>query len=216
MFMKTIKRLSVIAITSALAACGGGGGGSNVIPGPTAFTSFPTPAGSSVVLSGDSTQGTYTFNTGTGLITGLTTNPQQAGATFTFTKDSSGNVKGLALTTASATNLTFTSPTDTFGFLVSNSNVLAAVSANNQNYILAGNPTTLGWNYQDFGIWVTGAGTGSGTYGQHLLALATPSGSIPTTGTATYTGVTGGRFGIVGGPAYFTSSNLTSNVDFAS
>lgn len=209
-----MKKLVIVAMGSALAACGGGGGGSNVIPGPTAFTSFPLTAGTSVVLSGDSSQGTYTYDLVNNVLTSVTTNPQQSGATFTIT-DTAGSFSGIKLTTTSGTNLSWTSPTDTFGYLVSNSNVIGAVSASGQNYVLAGRTSTLGWNYQDFGIWVTGAGTGSGTYGAASFGAATAGGSVPTTGTATYTGVTGGRYGSVGGPAYFTSSNLTSNVDFA-
>jgi len=212
--MSKFNKLSIVAISSILTACGGGGGGSNVIPGPAAFTSFPLTAGKSVVLSGDSAQGTYTYDLVGNVLTGITINPQQSGATFTVTS-TSGAFSSYKLTTTSGTNVTWTSPTDTFGILNSNSNVEAAVSANGQNYVLAGRTSTLGWSYQDFGIWVTGAGTGSGTYGAASFGAATPSGSIPTTGTATYSGVTGGRFGTVGGPAYFTSSNLSSNVDFA-
>jgi len=211
--MKAFRVSSIVAITSVLAACGGGGGGGN--PGPAAFTSFPIPASSSAVMSCDSAQGTYVANLTTGQVTPGAINPQQAGATFTVTTDTTGAPSAFKLTTASGTNLTWTSPVDTLGQLSANPNVIAAVSANGQNLVLAGNPTTQGWSYQNFGVWETGAGTGSGTYGEASFGAATPAGSVPTAGTATYNGTSIGFYVDAAGTQYYTTSNLTSNANFA-
>ncbi len=216
---KTI--LSLVITTGAsivLTACGGGGGNGNVISGPTSqvFTKWSAiQPNTTTTVSGDSSQGTYTYNSGTDKITAVTMNPQQSGTTFTEVIDSAGLIKSINFTTTSGTNQTFTTPTDTFGTLISSSNVTAAISADGTRYALAGKTSALGWDYQDFGVWVTGAGTGSGTYGAASFGAATAAGSVPTSGTATYSGFTGGRYVATDGTYFFTSSALTSNVDFA-
>ena len=212
--LNALKKIGVIAATTTLVACGGGGGGSSAVVQSFTKWSALQPS-STITVSGDSAQGTYSWNSGTNKLTAVTVGTQQSGATFSETLDSSGAIKSINFTTTAGTNQTFTSPTDTFGYLISNSNVRAAVSADGSRYALAGRAAELGFDYQTFGVWVTGAGTGTGTYGAASFGAATPASSVPTSGTATYTGVTGGRYSASDGTYYFTSSALTSNVDFA-
>ena len=73
----------------------------------------------------------------------------------------------------------------------------------------------MGWDYQTFGTWVTGAGTGSGKAGNYSIGVATSGSSIPASGTATYTGSTGGRYADAGGLDYFTSSDLSAVANYA-
>ena len=61
----------------------------------------------------------------------------------------------------------------------------------------------------------TGAGTGSGKVGNYSIGSPTTGASIPTSGTATYTGATGGRYATAAGLDYFTSSSLTATANYA-
>lgn len=204
--------------TSALAltvACGGGGGGGSSTLAP--FVNFSSiAAGTSVSISGDSYQGTYSYNVATSTVTGLTTGSHQAGASYTGTYDAGGSLTAATINSAAGTSVTWSrSAGDTFGTLVIDPRVDAVVSANGQNYALAANPTRFGFEFQTFGTWITGGGTGSGTYGFISVGNQTSGSSVPTTGTATYTGITGGRYSDSNGADYFTSSAMSATADFA-
>jgi C-lobe and N-lobe beta barrels of Tf-binding protein B len=218
--MKNINYKLGLMIASAigLSACGGGGGGSGVTAGTSnaIFTKWSSVQPSTTIsVSGDSQQGTYTWNSGTNKVTAVTNTAQQSGATLTESFNSSGLAQTVRFQTASGTDITFTRGTDTFGVLIMNSNINAVVSADGTKYALTTNPTAFGWDYQSFGIWTTGAGTGSGTYGAASVGVATPASSIPTTGTATFSGYTGGRYVATDGSYYYTSSAMTAATDFA-
>jgi hypothetical protein len=206
---------ATIPLALAMTGCGGGGGGSPSTP--TAFTSFTAaPRGTPLSLSGMSTETTYTYNTTTNKITSIGTLSAVAdGATVSTTYATNGVPTSMQATSAQGTALSFNAANgDTFGQLIINNNIDAAISANNQSYILSANPYDLGWDYQTFGTWVTGAGTGSGTVGMASVGATTVAANIPTTGTATYTGVTGGRYAAANGDDYFTSSNLSAAANF--
>jgi hypothetical protein len=212
-----MKQVSFALITVSLAgltACGGGGGGSSTLSPFVNFSSIAT--GTSVLISGDSYQGTYSYNVATSTVTGLTTGSHQAGASYTGTYGTGRFPTVATIDSAAGTSITWSgSAGDTFGTLVLDSRVDAVVSANGQNYGLVANPTQFGFEYQTFGTWVTGAGTGSGTYGFISVGNQTSPSSVPTTGTATYTGVTGGRYSDSNGADYFTSSSMSATADFA-
>ncbi len=216
--MNSKKWILLGCIPLALTACGGGGGGGG---GGSSSTLAPfvkwssVAAGSTYAISGDSMQGTYTWNSGTDRLTALTRGSQEAGATFTETFNSSGIVQSVRIQTASGTDISFARGTDTFGVLLINNDINAVISADQTRYALAPEPTAMGWEYQSFGVWVTGAGTGSGTYGAASIGAATAGSSVPVTGTATFTGYTGGRYVASDGSYYFTSSNMSAVTDFA-
>jgi hypothetical protein len=161
-----MKRLSfwvVAASLPALTACGGGGGSSTL----SAFTNWGsvTPS-SSVLVSGDSYQGTHSYNVATSTVTGLTTGSHQAGASYTQTQNASGLTTAASINSAAGTTVSWSSSAgDTFGTLIIDPSISAVVSANGQNVGLAANPTRIGFEYQTFGTWVTGVGANSGTYG---------------------------------------------------
>ena len=212
-----MKQVSFALITVSLAgltACGGGGGGSSTL---SAFTNWGSVSpSSSIVVSGDSYQGTYTYDAATDTVTSLTTGSHQSGASYTGTYDAGGSVTAASINSATGTSVSWSRAAgDTFGTLIIDSRVDAVVSANGQNYALAANPTRFGFDYQTFGTWVTGGVTGSGTYGFMSVGNPSSGSSIPTTGTATYTGVTGGRYAD-SNAGYFTSSSMSATADFAS
>lgn len=206
--------LAIVGLT----ACGGGGGGGVGVT-TTPFTSWgAVSAGSTIVAIGDSQQGTYSWSPGTGKVTAVSIAPQQSGATFTESFSSStGLAQTVRFQTASGTDITFTRGVDTFGVLNINSYFWAIISPNlsNQSYAIMADPGQIGWNYQSFGIWTTGAGSGSGTFGAASVGSATPAGSIPTSGTATYSGYAGGRHVASDGTYYYTLAAMSTSANFA-
>ena len=206
----------LIAVLS-LSACGGGGGGSSASSSSPLVTFSQVGANSQVtVANGISNEVDYTYNVGTSKITTLSNyNAGQAGANVVASYDASKNIGTVKLNTAGGTSISWNTATDSIGTLLINSNVEYITSANGQNYSLIANPYDLGWDYQTFGTWVTGGGTGSGKAGNYSIGLPTSGSSIPTSGTATYTGYTGGRYSASGGEDYYTSSNLTANANYA-
>jgi hypothetical protein len=231
---KMIKLVSFnlcVAASLILTACGGGGGGSGSATGPAAssttavaastppsFTAWSAVApNSTTTIQGSSAEGTYTANIATNTITGVGTLTAFAPTTTaTFTTNSSGTTTALSFTSANGTSASFNAANgDLFGYLIANPNVRAVVSSNGQNYLLIASATAFGWDYQTFGTWTTGAGTGSGTAGMFSVGALTSGASIPTTGTGTYTGAAGGRYVDSAGVPYFTSANMTAGVDFA-
>lgn len=213
---RTIKMALVVVITTQFAGCGGGGGSSSTV---SSFVRV-TPSGDDTYVSfsgGLSDEATYNYNTGTSKITSVST---LAGASsspsMTYVVDSNNNVKTVTFSSAAGTSLSFNAGVDTASVLAMNNSIETLVTANGEDYILSANPYDFGWDYQTFGTWVTGAGTGSGTVGVASIGWTTSASSVPTTGTATYTGYTGGRYAGSDGTEYFTSSNLSASANFAS
>ena len=199
-----------------LSGCGGGGSTSSVTVAPFVSYSQVGTNTSVTVENGISNEGDYTYNVGALTLTSLTNlQAGQSGAKVVVSYDSSSDLGTATLTTAGGTSISWNSASDTFGTLLINNNVEVAASANGENYTLIANPYNFGWNYQTFGTWLTGAGTGSGKVGNYSIGSPTIGASIPTTGTATYTGATGGRYATAAGLDYFVSSSLTATANYA-
>ena len=217
MSMKTAyPQLCLLTLTIAgLTACGGSGSGGVGVT-VTPFTSWSNVvAGSTIVAPADSQGGTYTWNAGTDRVTGATVGAQQSGGTFTQSFASDGFVQSVRFQTVSGTDISFTRGTDMFFVLTINSDFWGIESADGTRYALMLDPVLSGWEYQSFGVWTTGAGTGSGTYGSASAGSPTPAGSVPTTGTATYFGYAGGRHVAADGSYYFTLANMQTSANFA-
>jgi len=214
--VKTPLRLTVIAaFLFVLAGCGGGGGGSSSTLAPfVKFSSIAVPG--SVRINGSSQEATYTFDTGTQRVTSVSSvTPFTSSATYDATYDGSGNRTKVVFNSAAGTNVTIdTSLGDVFSYLAAFPNVLVGVTANGQKYYLAARPEAYGWDYQSFGVWTTGAGTGSGTIGAATVGAETAGSAIPVSGTGSYVGVSGGRYVDSSGVPFFTGSNMTATANF--
>jgi hypothetical protein len=212
-----LKKIIVSCIPLLLTACGGGGGGG----GGTSSTLAPfikwsaLAAGTTYEISGDSAQGTYVWDSATDRVTSFTLGAQQDGAKFTETFDSNGIIQSVRIQTAAGTDISFQRGVDTFGVLVINNNINAVISSDGTKYVLAPEPRAMGWEYQAYGIWVTGAGTGSGTYGAASVGAQTPVGSMPSTGVAFYQGNAAGRYVDAGGNYYFAAADMLALTDFS-
>jgi hypothetical protein len=209
----------LISATAALTACGGGSGTSATLSGgggdSASFTSWnAVQRSSSITVNGISQSGTYAYNTLTDLITSRTGDASISGASYSATYDSNGQATAATITPAGGSSISFSRGTDTFGELIINNNIDAVISRDGTKYALAANPYDYGWNYQTFGVWATGAGTGSGTYGAISVGAETAGSAIPTTGTATYSGYSAGRYVNSAGDYWFTGSTMTAATNF--
>lgn len=202
------------AIPVFLSACGGA---------ETTTTSPPLVAFSQVdtnstveISSGISNEANYTYDIAGSRVTGISNfGSGQTGAKIKASYDSSQDTGTITLTSAGGVTTSWDATTDTFGVLIINSSIDAAVSANGQDYTFMANPYDHGWDYQTFGTWVTGAGTGSGAVGNYSVGVVSTGSAIPTSGSGTYTGSTGGRYSDASGNDYFTSSTLSASANYA-
>ena len=76
------------------------------------------------------------------------------------------------------------------------------------------NPYQLGWNYQSFGIWNSNA-TGNGHLGLESFGnIYPPSTSVPSSGSATFTGELAGFYVSAAGKGSIAAANLSVTADF--
>lgn len=195
-----VSCLSTFAL--ALGGCGGGGGGGSavIVPPVVRTTTIKTESGISQVA-------TYTAS-GT---TAPSIDPAGASASIT-TYDDDGTILRIAITTPSS-SVTWDA---TSGDIIDNTDVaVVATNAAGTNVGVVINATNplVDWKYQTFGIWETGLDTGSGTIGAMSVGTPTSGSAIPKTGTATFSGVSGGIYRD-GTTDYITASSLSANVDF--
>ncbi len=203
-----------LALPIVLTACGGGGGSSSTLAPFVKFSSIAVPG--SVRINGSSQEATYTFNTGTQRVTSVSgATPFTSGATYDATYNSSSNLTKVVFNSAVGTNVTIdTSLGGVFGILAAFPNIAFGVTANDQNYALIAREAAFGWDYQSFGVWTTGGGTGSGTVGAATVGAETAGSAIPVSSTGSYVGVSGGRYVDSSGVPFFTASDMTATANF--
>ncbi|BBB24936.1 transferrin-binding protein-like solute binding protein [Amphritea japonica] len=197
-------------ITLLVSGCGGGGGGSSAVV-KRSFTSFSAiPANTLVDIEGQSVESSYTANSAS--VTGISDLGTDSTAKSSLTYDTSGNISKLSIITDNGT-ISWDSATDTFDF---SSPVLQVLSADTSNYGVAIDAEDMGWNYQTLGSWVSGIGavTSSGRIGAISVGSRTDGSAVPTTGTATFTGMTTGIHIDAAGTAFFVAGATSIGADF--
>jgi len=133
--------------------------------------------------------------------------------TYTETVDSSRSLTAISITNSNRTITFSKSAGDQFG-RVAGTSLLLVQNPAGSNYAIAVDPTLQGWDYQSFGVWVTGAGTGSGSAGSLTVGARTAGGSIPAAGTATFTGLIGGTYLDAAGAEHLVGGSMAINADF--
>ena len=213
---KGIKILSAVALAISLYGCGGGGVTTPSAVKPTPFTSYPAITYPSVMVARGYTQQTSYTEFG-GIVTSPSTPSTFAsGASFTESLNSSRQLTGLTMVSASGTTISLsTAKGDTLAVATVLPTVLTSYSNNLQNQIWGVSMELAGWNYQSFGVWETGIGTGSGTMGAMTFGAETSPALIPTTGIYTFSGVADGLYTNSAGKLFAVSSSMTANTDFA-
>ena len=207
--------LTVPWLVAACAGGGGGGGGSSPTQAPfVRFRDIQYPG--TVHINGSSQEATYTVDTAGSAqkVTSVSApTPFESGASYDASTSATGLIKAV-FTTARGSAMTIDMPR---GDEIKNYGLVSAgITANGQDVVLT--PTdvrSLGWDYQSFGVWATGIGTsGGGAIGVVTVGSQTAGVSIPTTGTALYTGISMGRYVGADGAAQFTLSNMLANTNF--
>ena len=204
-----MKYICLMLLTAVLTACaGGGGGGSSSSNGNVTTTA-----------TGFSGQANWTSN-GSGTVTSVGSYSQATtGLTYTETVNASNVVQSNSFTSAAGTTISFNRASgDTIA------NITAGPLANksyleqkaDSSSIAIVTPASLnGWNYQSYGIWVTGYNGSAGTVGGGSAGTPTTGVAIPTSGTATFTGNSSGMYVNSSGQSYLTGSSLTATANFA-
>ncbi len=148
----------------------------------------------------------------------------------TVTVDGSGNASMSALGASRSSSATtrvnfgthtaidFTTSDGTTAFVEANGDdieydrvrglVLLADSANGQSRGFLGNPDTLDFDHQTYGMWVTGIGTSSGTVNVGSYGHETAASNVPSSGTARYEGNSVGYTVRADQNSYLTESNI--------
>lgn len=209
-----MKKLAILALPLIVAACagGGGGGGGSASTSPAAnFTNWSALGpNSTITAAGSSTQLSYTQSGDT--VSPSSGTQSATGASVTVGLNAAGDLSTFALQSGQGASFTLDrAKGDSFNdFTVNGIPVSYLQSKNGQNEATLSN----GFEYQGFGVWATGIGTGSGNAGAVSVGSVTPATNIPTTGSATFSGTTIGTLTVNGIPDNFVASS-TSKVDFA-
>ncbi|MEM9475490.1 MAG: transferrin-binding protein-like solute binding protein [Pseudomonadota bacterium] len=189
----------------ALSACGGGGGGgSTVVP----FTSVSDlPDNGTVVINGSGVTASYTSDLGTGVtsISAPTTSDDATtririvnGVAQDFSVSAPGSSAAFDLGTAVGGNLAGER------FLV--------LSQDGQTAYISENVMPV-YEYQTYGTWITGLGTGSGTVGVGSFGAETNATALPAN--ATYTGTGTGYALDDADQSFITDFEVSATTDFS-
>jgi hypothetical protein len=210
--MTQFRALALSAVvTAALTACGGGGGGGNTIR-EVPFTSFSAVApNETVVMSGISQTASGTMTVGAGGDISIDTanlGPVDSGnSTARLTYNGFGDLSGMSFSTPQSSASYGAGQIDCTGGLV-------CTAENATSAAVAVDATAFGWNYQSYGVWFKEASSTTFQIGAMSAGAVTPGSAVPTTGMATFTGLSSGFYVDTAGLPSFTSANMTANVNF--
>lgn len=200
--MQTVscKRIALLSVSLALSACGGGGTAPTPAPTPLATTAFTkwSNVQPGVNYKADGLGQEITGTASGGQFVAIAPSGVTDGYSAILTFDSAPELTRLALTTP-ATTLVVLDKADvgitTFSDLTLDPGAYPQfVGAwNSTSVAVMANPIDLGWDYQSFGVWETGLGTSSRTFGAMSVGNTVGT-AIPSSGTATFTGYAAGSY----------------------
>lgn len=202
--------MSIMSTSLLLTGCGGG----EVVVSSIPFTSFSeiTPP-EAVTASGLSSEAEYTAPAPAFAVTTVADLGVSQTSSATLTYGSSGTLDKVAINTP---NSTITWSTATGDSIDTSSGVVIAVqNPTGANVGIFMDAIGVGWNYQTFGSWATGLGTGSGNVGAISIGAPTTASTIPVTGIAVFTGLAAGAYFDSVGDGYFATGELTVGADFS-
>lgn len=208
--LTSIFLLPVVGIMGLLTGCGGSGTGG----AGSAFVRWSaiTPP-DTVTVSGISTEASYTAPGPEYLVTGVTDLGISSNSSVSITYAVDESITAISITT----------PNGTIGWDEASGDILGeeppllyASNAGETSFAIAVNPLDplVNWDYQTFGIWLDGYGTGSGKFGGISVGAPTAGSAIPTSSGADFEGLTLGAYVDPEGVSYLTVSDLVVEVDF--
>jgi hypothetical protein len=204
--MQSLKTAIIVTMSTALLqGCAGGSNNAN-------FTSWDAVGASQTVrIDGNVKYKNYTADTNTGAVTPAAL--QQRDGQLVVSLDAVEDVEALSVDAGPASVGFDEGEGD--AILVAGG-LIQAASADGQDAAVFGDPDAFGFNYQTFGGWMTGIGSGSGVIG--VGSFGVPSnvraGEVPNIGDATYVGGAGGVAIDAMGVPYLVTSLATVFVDF--
>lgn len=210
-----MQKVLAVGAMAFLGACGGGGGGSNTPMITTVpFTSFSAiQANQAVTFTGGMSAVVNGTNNGTTVTTLGPVNIDTTSTSGTMTYGPNRNFTALsAVTPFASISFSSTSAGNTFNCTTG---VCGLTSTNASAIVIEPTTSPLGWNYQTFGVWERSTSTTSFDSGAFSFGSLTPGSAIPTTGLATFNGLANGFFVDNTNTAFFTTANMTANVDWA-
>ncbi len=212
-----VKNFAMISAAVLLAGCSSSGGGPSpdrgmCIWGPGSCGDPEPIKPTAVVIDRKGIGAETTYTADANGVTSVAPIGPTGTASATLTYDDKGALRKVTLEGPS-TSRTWDS---TLGAaFVDTGPGITAVSANGQDIAIAANPSAHGFEYQSFGAWLTGRGTGAGTAGVLSVGNETSGSNIPKSGTGIFTGVAGGVYVDQAGQDYAVSANASLAADFA-
>lgn len=198
-----------IALPFFLSACSGGGGGGGNSATFAPFVKFTTIAVPSTVrISGASQEASYSLSGSVVSPTSAVTPYEENAYMDARFNDASRSIASATIRSSDGTVATVSSTTV---------GTTWTEGTTGQTRLLTPSATAVanGWDYQTFGVWVTGYGASIGTFGAFSGGAATDVAAIPTTGPATYNGLAGGLYVSPAGDAYLTKATMTATVSYS-
>jgi len=215
---KSLKSTLLMCFAAAIAGCGGGGGGGTPPPAPEPTPPPPVPFHSfqdiqpnqTVAMTGGISQTASGTADMSGTITSATLGPvDTANSTATLSYDPLLALHGASIATPQS-NVSFSAPGD---MVTCTTGVCDLSSSTADAVVIDGRG--VGWNYQTFGLWATAPTATTWLTGAISVGNPTPASAVPTTGTATFTGLAAGLYIDPMGAIFGTAANMTANVDFS-
>ena len=210
-----MKKVLALSAMMFLGACGSGGGGTNTPMITTVpFSSFSAiQANQAVTFSGGMSAVVNGTNNGTTVTTIGPVNIDTTSTSGTMTYGANRNFTALsAVTPFASISFSSTGVGNTFSCT---SGVCGLTSSTASAIVIDPTTSPLGWNYQTFGVWERSTSVTSFDSGAFSFGSPTPGSAIPTTGLATFNGLANGFFVDNTNTAFFTTANMTANVDWA-
>jgi hypothetical protein len=199
---KTIFQSAMISslLTLILVGCGGGGGGG----------SSDSAAPYDVTYEGIAQDGTYTYD---GVSVTSVDDEGVNSATVKISYRGNDTIEQIAITTPTTT---VTWDEDNGAVIDDSDVVVTMTNATDTDIGIIANKDhpDIDWQYQTFGVWETGRGEPTGTLGATSVGVPTAGSAVPTTGSATFTGLTGGIYVDPAGADYITAGEVNADVDF--
>jgi len=195
-----MHKILVVLPMFALAACGGGGGSS--IP----FVSISSlPANGTTTLSGKAVKANVSVDT----FNRVTVNSvaTDTAATASVTRNAGTNVA-----ISAAANGSTATVDSRAGGTISGSGVITGADASNDTMFVVVDPSALSQNYQNYGFWFENGN--SSTPSMSVGSFGTSAGSIPSSGTASYSGKSIGLYISSAREQFVTASDVNVSTDF--
>jgi hypothetical protein len=206
-----------LALALPLAACGGGGGNSSGFGLPEVpFSSFSAvqPNTTTVMSDGISTTTSGTSSTTAGGTTTITVNPpvdHLSGNTQKLAYDGNRALSGMSFSTPGG-SASFDRGSAAF---VCSIGVCQGTRGTGTGVVIDGVSTPLGWNYQTFGVWEQPISSTAIQAGAISAGTVTPASAVPTTGSATFTGLANAFFVNNLGNPFFVSAQMSATATWS-